>query len=131
VSTLPDNPRQFAAALGSFSFGLEPRVARRIGVGGRCGAGLKINQNSSCALVASRYIAPMKATRKSAKQNDTFGINSGPKWGTPEHAAAEAAFFAEIEAENLAKYGRKVIPAMPLISDAEFNRLQSLAAKYR
>ncbi|NBW12074.1 MAG: hypothetical protein EBR82_28990 [Caulobacteraceae bacterium] len=27
--------------------------------GGRCGAGLKINQNSSCSLVASRYIAFM------------------------------------------------------------------------
>ncbi len=73
----------------------------------------------------------MKATRKSTKQNDPFGIHFGPKWGTPEHAVAEAAYFAEIEADNLAKYGRKVIPAMPLISDAEFNRLQSLAAKYR
>jgi hypothetical protein len=72
-----------------------------------------------------------RTARKSTKQNDLFGMHSGPKWGTPEHLAAEAAFHAELDSENLANHGRKFIPAMPIISNAEFNRLQSLAAKYR
>jgi len=69
--------------------------------------------------------------KKSKKDSSPFGIHSGPKWGTPEHAAARAEFFAEIEANNLAKYGMKVIPAMPIISDAEFNRLQDLSRRIR
>jgi len=69
--------------------------------------------------------------KKSKKDTSPFGIHSGPKWGTPEHAAARAEFFAEIEANNLAKYGMKVIPAMPIISDADFNRLQDLSRRIR
>ena len=68
---------------------------------------------------------------KSKKDISPFGIHSGPKWGTPEHDAARAEFFAEIEANNLAKYGMKIIPAMPIISDAEFNRLQDLSRRIR
>jgi hypothetical protein len=90
---------------------------------------------SFASFFAMKNTQTMSARKKKLKprswDNDPFGINSGPKWGTPEHAAAEAAFHAELDAENMARFGVKYIPAMPIISDAEFNRLQSLAAKYR
>ena len=66
-----------------------------------------------------------RTPRRSGKVESQEGIidfTAMPKWGTPEHAAAEAAFYKE---------QGPMLPAMPIISDAEFYRLQDLAAKYR
>jgi hypothetical protein len=62
----------------------------------------------------------MKTTAK--RHKDSIDFSSFPKWGSDEHNQAEERFFAERGPQA---------PFMPLITDAEFNRLQNLAAKYR
>ena len=64
----------------------------------------------------------MKTNCKSNRKEGIIDFSSMPKWGTPEHAAAEAAFQKE---------QGPMLPAMPIISNAEFYRLQDLSAKYR
>jgi len=54
---------------------------------------------------------------------DAIDFSSFPKWGTPEADKAEAVFFQKNRGWE--------VPAMPIISDAEFYRLQNLSAKYR